>query len=643
MGQFSNYQDIKAIQRQDSHWQNVKSPTTIYQLLMLACAKNGDGPALSFQLYGKADSASQTLTWSELDQEVVRTANVLNDLGLGPQDCVAYILPNCLEAVITLLAGSVRCIVCPINPLLSPKHIAAILREAGAKVVVTMGSFPNSQVAQNVAKALVSCETVKTVLEVDFAPYVTGPKAYLVPLMRPKFRPCLSVTYLDFAEEKSRVSGDMLNFPDPGHDRVGAYFHTGGTTGRPKLVQHKVSSILYQGWVGVTLLFKSSDVVICPLPFFHVFAAYPVMMSMIAAAAHLVLPTPAGYRGFGVLAHFWKLIERWQATYFVAVPTALAALVQRPIDADVSTLRGVFSGSAPLAQDLYLRFESLTGVQIIEGYGLTESTCMVSVNPPDGSKKIGSVGVPLPYSDVRILRFDVHGIVTHRCAFGEVGEICVANPGVFAGETYRKNDLNRDLYADGLYLRTGDLGRLDEDHFLFITGRVKDLIIRGGHNVDPLMIEDTLMSHPLVNYAAAVGQPDARAGEVPCVYVELVERAKLSVAELIEFSERHIPDVAARPKYIEILSSLPKTAVGKVFKPDLRRLAIVRILDETLRGASIAARVSEVVENEERGLLALIIHGRGSNAAKLANDVPAIREALNDFVVNWEVVGTKKH
>ena len=641
MSIFKSHRDIQDIEARSPHWHSAANPSTLYAFLQSARAKNGQGPALSFQLYGKADSPAQTLTWDVLVQDVTRLANLFRAHGIGPEDCVALVLPNCFEAVTTLLAGAVSGIVCPINPLLSPDHIASILRDSGAKLVITMRSFPNSQVAQNISLALAQCDGVKTVLEVDFAHYVTGPKALLVPLMRPKFRPCAGVTYLDLASEQAKMPGDALSFADDPQDRVGAYFHTGGTTGRPKLVQHRVFGILYQGWAGVTLLFKPSDVVICPLPFFHVFAAYPVLMSMIAAAGHLVLPTPQGYRGFGVLAQFWKLIERWQATYVVAVPTALSALMQRPMDADLRSLRGVFSGSAPLSQDLFRRFETLTGIEIIEGYGLTEGTCLVSVNPPDGQKRIGSVGVPLPYCDVRILRFDTQGRITYRCGVDEVGEVCVSNPGVTVGSTYREALLNQDIYAEGTHLRTGDLGRLDADKFLFITGRAKDLIIRGGHNVDPLMIEDAIMRHPLVGYAGAIGQPDARAGEVPCVYVELIEGAKLTSAELMTFAEAEISDVAALPKYIEILPSLPKTVVGKVFKPDLRRMAITRVFDHALASAALGAQVKAVIESQDRGLVAQITYSRTSSAVQFTKDIPDIHQVLKDFLVRWEVIDHK--
>jgi fatty-acyl-CoA synthase len=302
--------------------------------------------------------------------------------------------------------------------------------------------------------------------------------------------------------------------------------------------------------------------------------------------------------------------------------------MQRPVNADVSTLRGAFSGSAPLPIELFNRFEKATGVQIVEGYGLTECTCLVSINPPDGNKKIGSVGLPFPHCDVKILSSDGAGGL-RECAVDEVGEICVNNPGVYVGKTYTEADKNRDLFAGEKYLRTGDLGRLDADGYLYITGRAKDLIIRGGHNIDPAIIEEAMMGHDKVAFVGAIGQPDAHAGELPCCFVELIKGAEVSTAELADYAAKHIHEKAAIPKHIEILAELPKTAVGKVFKPDLRRMAITRIYDAALAEAKIAGHVAEVVEDKKRGLV-----------ARIATDGPvedsAIAAVLGQFPPAWE-------
>ena len=601
MGSFATREDLRAIEA-EMPWEARELPRTIHRFLGRTAASHGARPAITFQLLADPGSKAETLTWDALLGQVTQAANLFRSLGVGPKDSVAYVLPNSMETAVTLLGGAVAGIVTPINPLLEPEQIASILRETKAKVVVTLRAFPKTDVPQKVAEAVRHAPGVQTVLEIDLARYLTFPKSLLVRLLRPKNPVAHHARVLNFAHAMAGQPADRLSFEDPAEDRVAAYFHTGGTTGMPKVAQHRVSGMVYNGWLGNRLLFRETDTVMCPLPMFHVFACHPILMSMIASGGHVVFPTPAGYRGAGVFDNLWKLIERWKCTYLIAVPTALSALMQRPINADVSTLRGAFSGSAALPVELYNRFEKATGVQIVEGYGLTEATCLVAVNPPDGAKKIGSVGLPFPYTEVRILR-PVSGGDFHDCAVDEVGEICVSNPGVLVGGTYTEAERNKGLFA-GKYLRTGDLGRLDADGYLFITGRAKDLIIRGGHNIDPALIEEAMMRHPAVAFAGAIGQPDKHAGELPCVYLELVKGATVTEAELADWAKAQISERAAVPKHIEVLDELPKTAVGKVFKPDLRKRAIARVLEHDLAEAGHALRVSEVVEDRKRGLVA---------------------------------------
>ena len=602
MTTFATAADLKAIEA-EMPWTDRGQARSMYDFLRRAKTAHGARPAVSYQLLSGPATKKVTLTWAELHAKVTQAANLFRSLGVGEKDVVAFILPNAVETVVTLLGGAVAGIVNPINPLLEPDKISAILRETGAKVVVTLKPFPKTDLAQKVAEAVQFAPNVKTVLEVDLVPYLSGLKKVIVPLIRPKNPVQHTANVKDFRAEMARMPSDRLTFTDSQDDRVAAYFHTGGTTGMPKVAQHKLSGMVYNGWLGATLLFKATDVVICPLPLFHVFACYPILMSMIGSGAHVVFPTPQGYRGEGVFDNFWKLVERYRVTYMITVPTALAALMQRPVNADISTLKNAFSGSSPLPVELYNRFKKETGIEIVEGYGLTEATCLVSVNPPDGVKKIGSVGFMFPYTQVRILTRQ--GATDYReCAVDEVGEICVSNPGVYEGSTYTEADKNKELFAEGRFLRTGDLGRIDAEGYLFITGRAKDLIIRGGHNIDPAIIEEALMGHEAVGFVGAIGQPDAHAGELPCAYVELVKGASATVEDLMAYAAKHISERAAVPKHLEILSELPKTAVGKVFKPDLRRMAITRTYDAALAGAGIPARVSAVIEDKKRGLVA---------------------------------------
>ena len=603
---------------------------TLYQVLTRTTANFPDRNALSFQIKSGVKDKAETHTWSSLKARVTQAANVFRKLGVGEKDVVAYLLPNCNEAIISLLGGATAGIVNPINPTIEDEQIAAILRETGAKVVVTLKAFPKTEVAQKVANAIKMAPNVEAVLEVDLARYLTPPLSWIVPLIRPKVEIGHSAAVLDFNAEMDKANAASLDFDEENEDRVASYFHTGGTTGMPKVAQHKFSGMIYQGWCAQEMLFTEEDVLICPLPMFHVFAAYPVLMACLASGSHMVMPTPQGYRGEGVFDNFWKLLERWDATFMVTVPTAVSALMQRPVDADVSKLKYVLCGSAPLPVELAKRFENSAGVKILEGYGMTEATCLVSINPPHGERRIGSVGLPFPYCDTKILDCDGDGNIIKECGVDEIGEICVDNPGVVTGHTYTEAKKNTGLFADGKYMRTGDLGRIDADGYLWITGRAKDLIIRGGHNIDPAIIEEALAGHDAVAFTGAIGQPDAHAGEVPCVYVELIDGAEVSVEDLTAYLKEHVGEKAAIPKYVEILDELPKTQVGKIFKPDLRKMAITRIYDAALAKADINANVESVFEDKKRGLVAVVKY----NDPAITDD--AVNNILGCYTPQWE-------
>ena len=611
-------------------WEKRDMPRSIYEMVSRARDNFGPHNAFSFQLESGATDKAETLTWSQFHGKVTQASNLFRSLGVGEKDVVAYLLPNCNETLITLFAGGVAGIVNPINPLLDAEQIGAILRETGAKVLVTLQSFPKSDVAQQAAEAVQLAPGVTHVLEVDLNKYLTPPKSWIVPMIRPKnlVQKNISAKVMDFNKAIASQPADKLTFTDNLEDRVAAYFHTGGTTGMPKVAQHLVSGIAYNGWIGSTLLYSVEDNIMCPLPLFHVFACHVIVMAAVQSGAHVVFPTPAGYRGEGVFDNFWKLIERWKITFVITVPTAISALMQRPVDADISSIKTAFSGSSPLPVELFKRFEKATGVTIIEGYGLTEATCLVSCNPVDGEKKIGSVGIRFPYTDIKILLAGEGGALA-ECKPGEVGEICVANPGVYAGSTYTEEAKNVDLFHYDRYLRTGDLGRIDEDGYMFITGRAKDLIIRGGHNIDPAEIEEALAGHPAVGFVGAIGQPDQHAGEIPCAYVELVAGSDVSTEDLMTYAQEKIHERAAVPKYIEVMPELPKTAVGKVFKPDLRKSAITRIYNAALADAGVAATVTSVVEDKQRGLVARVTKEAATDEAKVA-------DVLGGFIRPWE-------
>jgi len=621
--------DVYAAKRalaETTTWEETQPYHTIHQMVSAKAAEHPDLPAITFQLTSDPDDKGRTLSYGELHAQVTQCANMLRDLGVGPKDVVALVMPNCAETPVAMLGAMCAGIVNPINPLLEAGQISGILRETNAKVVITLRSLPKTDIAQKCAKALEHAPSVQTVLEVDLAGYLSPVKRTIVNLIRPKNPNYHKAKVLRFAKELGKQNANGLAFEDVQDDRYAAYFHTGGTTGTPKVAQHKVSAIIYQGWMFSDGMIGTDDVVMCPLPLFHVMAGHVVMGQVLQGGGHLILPTPQGFRGDGVFDNYWKLVERHKATAAIIVPTAAAQLMQRTVDADVSTLRLATSGSAPMPMDLFRQFNAATGLSVMEGYGMTENTCMASITPPGVADKVGSVGVPVPFADVKVLDIKPDGTET-ECGVDEIGEICVYSPGVNVDATYIEADKNAGLYAAGKYLRTGDLGRIDADGYIWITGRAKDLIIRGGHNIDPAVIEEAIMAHHDVSFVAAVGQPDETAGELPCAYVELVDGAKLSSEALLTFAKQHISERAATPKYLEIVDEMPLTLVGKVFKPDLRKRAITRVFDAALEAAGLEQRVSFVLDDKKRGLVAQIAP---------QGDAAKVDDCLKGFIPSWE-------
>jgi len=324
---FASMADRNAIE-DEMVWEDRKLPHSVWAQLSETADKHGSRNAVTFQMFATKDSdPAETLTWGDLQGKVAQTANLFRELGVGSDDVVAFLLPNSMETVLTYLGGTVAGIVNPINPLLE-----------NAKVLVTLKAFPKTDVAQKAAEAVDMAPNVKTVIEVDLLKYLTGLKKLIVPLIRPKVNVRHGARIIDFNKSIAKQP-TTLTFDDPTEDRVAAYFHTGGTTGMPKVAQHHNSGIIYNAWLGNRLLFTEEDVQICPLPLFHVFATIVCVGASLSSGAHIVFPTPQGYRGDGVFDNFWKLIERYKVTFMITVPTAMSALMQRPVNADTSSLR----------------------------------------------------------------------------------------------------------------------------------------------------------------------------------------------------------------------------------------------------------------------------------------------------------------
>lgn len=604
MSQIATLADIEAIEKVPLEEQNL--PSSTYEMLLRGAELGGNKVALSFFLRGSAYDRAVEFTYPELIGNIRRTANMFHDLGVGPDDVVSMVLPNLPQSVFTLWGAEAAGIVNPINPLLDPPQIVEIMRAARTKVLVTLAPFPKLDIWEKVDLVRREVPTLSTILQVDMCQYLTGFRKFLVHFLVRRG----AITYAQGATQKRRATAaqqlsedksdpaliakldggqEILDFDelvkDYPADRlvsgreiqsedIASYFHTGGTTGMPKLALHTHANEVFDAWsASRNLVIGPGEVMFCGLPLFHVNGVLVTGLIPWGNGGSVVLGTPRGYRDPDVVRNFWKIVERYKINYFSGVPTLVSGLLDVPRGgADISSLVLGLCGAAPMPVEIFRRFEAATGVRILEGYGLTEAACISSVNPPFGERRVGSIGYRLPYQEMKSVVMDGNGRYERDCQSEEIGLVVVRGPNVFPG--YMEDAQNRDAWVDcgdgdGPWLNTGDLGRQDTDGYFWLTGRTKELIVRGGHNIDPQLIEAPLHKHPAVALAAAVGSPHPHAGEMPVAYVQLKPGSSVTAEQLEAFAEEHAGERAAVPKRVKIVETIPQTAVGKVFKPQL--------------------------------------------------------------------------
>jgi len=593
-----------------------------------AAVDYGRRPALHFLLQGNVEEAPFTLDYATLLARIQQTANALHALGMRAGEVVAYVLPNLPQTHYVIWGGEAAGIVAAINPMLEATQIADILNACKTKYLVTLAPSPGSDLWSKAEAYVPLVAGLQAILQVDLAQYAQpGYACRAAQVGELGGLPVYDFDALLATQPADRlVSGRTIA---PGD--IASYFHTGGTTGLPKIAPHTHANEVFMAWSMLNVLgMRAGDVFLCGLPLFHVNGVMVTGLSNFLCGAAVVVATPQGYRNPNLLQNFWKLIQRYRVNYFSAVPTIYTALLDIPVgESDVGSLRYAICGAAPMPPEVFRRFEKLTGVKILEGYGLTEGTTASCINPAGGERRIGSIGLRFPYQEMRTFALAADGTFQRECAVGEIGVVCIRGPNVFPGYLRAADNVWVARDRDETWLNTGDLGRMDADGYCWLTGRAKDLIIRGGHNIDPQLIEEALCQHPAVAIAAAVGQPDSYAGEVPAAYVVLRAGQQASARELLEFARSRISERAAAPVHIEVLPQLPVTAVGKIFKPALRQRAIEHVLGSALGEIGIAATVS-VSEDKLVGTLARI---RMPAASRIQ-----ARELLDKFTVNTELI-----
>ena len=626
--------DIQAIEQVPLSERDL--PANTYEAIRRGAALNPDGVALHFFLQGDLYDKGVSFTYREWLGALHQTANMFHALGLRPGQVVTMILPNLPQAFLTIFGGEIAGIVGPINPLLEPEAFADIMNAAQSRMLVTLAPFPGVDIWEKATSVVEKVPTVETVVVVDLADFIPGmPKPQLPETIA-------QAKVMDFNAEMRKQPADRLIFQrEIRPDDIASYFHTGGTTGAPKIAQHTHRNEVFDAWSpGQVLEVQPGQVFMCGLPLYHVNAVIVTGLIPWMYGATVVLATPMGYRDKTLFPNFWKIVEHYRVTFFSGVPTVYAGLLHVPIgDADVSSLEYAICGAAPMPVEVFKEFERRTGIRILEGYGLTEGTCVSSVNPPHGERRIGSIGFRIPYQEMVIAQVNEDG-TGELLPPNEIGSVLIRGDNVFPG--YLEEVHNQDIWVDlgdggGPWLNTGDLGRQDEDGYFWLTGRKKELIIRGGHNIDPKVIEEPMHRHPAVALAAAVGRPDPRVGEVPVVYVQLKPGSEATVEELLAFAQEHIPERAAIPKRVYLIEQMPVTAVGKIFKPALVRMQIDEVLGEALNAlAEVAEAQVQAVPSKLHGT-EVHVQVRLAEGVDAAAGEAAVQGVLGQYAFHYVV------
>jgi fatty-acyl-CoA synthase len=621
-------EDILAIEREQPD--SCAGIASTYDMLKKGAAIAPHAPALTFFL--RTDDHKQPFVWSYSEnlKRITQTANMLRRIGVGRNDVVAYLLPNLPETLWIIWGAETAGVVMAINPLLEPPVIIELLKAGNVSWLVTLAPTPGADLWEKAQIVVSESESLRGVITASPLQYVRGIKGAIARAISQYKTPkklisrARPIPVLDFQVEIAREAGGELNFAPPQRHDVASYFCTGGTTGAPKIAVRSHNCEIENAFAVRTVVGNHAgpgNNMFCGLPLFHVNAQLGTALAAWSCGSHLVLGSSQGYRAPGLMARFWEIVAHHQLHTFSGVPTVYAALMQVPINgADISSLNLAMCGAAPMPVELFRNFEKRTGVRILEGYGLTEGGCVSSINPPNGISKIGSIGLRLPWQDMRVLVLDKYGRYERDATVDEAGVIAISGPNVFEG--YLNADHNDGLWIARpsesgqvqRWLNTGDLGRCDADGYFWLTGRKKELIIRSGHNIDPKSIEETLHQHPAVALAAAVGRPDPHTGEMPVAYVQLKPNSSTTEDELLGFAAAHISERAAVPKHIRIIATLPTTAVGKIFKPALTLMEIESVVREEAGACGVVLNQLTIIQQPQKGMLAQIsVQGGNGN------------------------------
>ena len=501
------------------------------------------------------------LTYQQLADQVKRFAASLSQLGVEPGDRVAIMLPNCPQTIITYYATlRIGGVVVMTNPMYVERELGHQLRDAGAKVLVGLDHlYPRIDRAWKDT-------AVEQLVITSIRDYLPFPLNFLYPLKAKKQNLNMKVPYGGSIHSFKRlVQGSPGNppLPEVAVDDLALLQYTGGTTGVAKgvmLTHGNLVANVMQISAWLPSLNCGEERFICVLPFFHVFGMTAAMNWPIYLAATMTLLPRFETKDF------LKTINKSGPTIALLVPTIFTALINYPEISkyNLSSINYVVSGSAPLPVEIMNRFEKLTGSVILEGYGLTESSPVTHVNPVKSKRKAGSIGIALPSTDARIVDLETG---TEEQQVGQPGELVIKGPQVMKGY-WNMDEETAKTIKDG-WLHTGDIAHMDEDGYVFIIDRKKDMIIAGGYNIYPRDIDEVLYEHPKIADAVTIGVPDEYRGETVKIFVVVKPGETLTEEEVIAHCKERLASYKV-PRLVEFREELPKTMVGKVLRKELR-------------------------------------------------------------------------
>lgn len=505
------------------------------------------------------DFLGKRTTYRELGILVDRAAKGLQKLDVGPGTKVGLFLPNCPYSVVFYFAAlKAGATVVNYNPLYAEPEIARQIEDSDTDVMVTLDLTAllhkvTAQIGKTRLRHVVVCPMAAAL---PFAKGLLFPLARRKELARVPDDGC-HIAYRDLMANDGRIASPEI---DP-RGSLAVLQYTGGTTGTPKGAMLTHANV-YANAVQSSLWFGGVDgtqAIVGVLPLFHVFAMTVVMNWTIRVGAEMILLPRFE------LKQLLETIHRRRPTALAAVPTLLNAINTCPDLAryDLSSLKLCVSGGANLPAEVRDRFEQLTGCRVLEGYGLSECAPVACCNPIEGARKPGSVGLPYPATTIEVRTPEPP---YRPVPVGEKGEICVIGPQVMAGY-WKRPEATADVLIDGR-LHTGDVGHIDEDGYVFITDRLKEMINAGGFKIYPRMVEEAIYAHPQVAECAVFGVPDSYRGETVKAVVRLVPGAALTAEGLSTFLAERLSPIEL-PKIIEFRAELPKSAIGKILKTQL--------------------------------------------------------------------------